>query len=579
MVGDDRTGMNTARIKFEVQLFSKNKWHINDVLQSEESAKRKAEELLTQKGTEGVRIIKESHFGSDNIRESEIFKQMKETEKDEDFSVTPVDDAPLCEQVTEYYESQARITMARLFSKYLEKLEMTPLEMLHSHKSLKRMLALDNMVPSAVDKIASLHAKATKTDSRQRKDIIYAAVDKIAARAREIDNKPLPELKGSTLDDVWAQLDAKGGDETERRYLANTALARASSNWAGWIGKMSELLPMAKTLKDQRAKDMVDEMMSDILIAKTVIKDVIGVSKHMGDAVMRMLDLVEGKCQPSKFAVEELVDLLNILFAGNALPRSRKILFDRIERDLKGPTRLTNSEDTQGDKDIFLQILNRVVTDQGVTGGRSMALGLTDRWARLINLGGMAGRKKAMEEVRDKLSSTTRKFVYLIAMYDPEGDPAMTDAIITQLKTFASQLNTVQMIAPEAKTQKARLQEAAQVQRLVLDSQLGEPLRGALAHKFDTVVSEYLITNKVIERIDDKALPFRERAKRLVMFCTGGVLTEGKATSIARDSVVGYLKRKDFVSEYTADIAEPAEKEKAIREFYALLAKTGFSVN
>ena len=43
---------------------------------------------------------------------------------------------------------------------------------------------------------------------------------------------------------------------------------------------------------------MVDEMMADILVAKTIIKDVIGVSKHMGDALMRILDLLEGKCAP-----------------------------------------------------------------------------------------------------------------------------------------------------------------------------------------------------------------------------------------------------------------------------------------
>jgi hypothetical protein len=571
-------GMSAGRANFEVQVFRANKWHINEVLPSEEAARRKADELLVQKTTEGVRIIKESIFGTDNRRESEIFKQMKEVEKDEDFTVTPVEEAPLCENVSEYYETQARTVMARLFSKYLEKMELTPLEILHSNKSLKRAMNLDSMVPSAVDKIASLHARATATDSRKRKDIIYAAVDKIAARAREIDNKPLPELKGASLDDVWAQLDSKIPDAAERQYMANTALARASANWTGWLGKMSELLPMAKTLKDQRARDMVDEMMADIMIAKTVIKDVIGVSKHMGDAIMRMIDLVEGKCQPTKFAVEELVDLLNVLFASNSLPRAKKVLFDRIERDLKGPTRLTNGEDTAADKDIFLQILNRVVTDQGVTGARGMAFGLTDRWARLINLGGLTGRKKAMEEVRDKLSSTTRKFVYLIAMYDPTGDPNLTDAITTQLKTFAGQLNTIQMIAPQAATQKARLQEAAQVQRLVLDSALDEPLKSLLANKFDEVVSQYIITNKVIERIDDKALSFRERAKRLVTFCTGGVLTEGKAKSIARDSVVSYLRRKDFVSEYTVDIADPAEKEKAIREFYALLAKTGFNV-
>ncbi|MCB2108117.1 MAG: hypothetical protein KDE14_10470 [Rhodobacteraceae bacterium] len=567
-----------GRVSFEVQVMRGSKWAISEVVPTEQTARNKAEELLKQKSTEGVRIVKESHFGNDSRRESEIFKQMKETERDEDFSITPVDDAPLCEQLSDYYETKARNTMARMFSKYLEKHEMTPLEMLHSHKSLKRALNLDTMVPSAVDKIASLHARATGTDSRKRKDIIYEAIDRIAARAREIDKKPLPELKGSTLDDVLAQIDTKSSDEEERRFLANVALARESVNWQGWLGKMAELLPMAKSAKDERARMMIDEMMSDILIAKTVIKDVIGVSKHMGDAVQRMLDLMEGKCQPTKFAAEELLELLNFLFANDLLPKAKSILFDRMERDLRSPVRLTNSDEPNADKDFFNVLLNRVVTDHGVIGDRPIAFGLTERWARIINLGGASGRRKAMEEVRDLLSSTTRKFVYLIAMYDPAGDPDLSDVITAQLKLFAAQLDTVQKIAPEAKTQRARLQEATQVQRLVLDSQLEESLRIMLANKFDTVVSDYLISNKVIERIDDPALPFRDRATRLVSFCAGGVLTEGKAKSIARESVVAYLRRKDFVTEFTVGIDDPSEKEKSIRDFYILLSKTGFDV-
>ncbi|MSQ86571.1 MAG: hypothetical protein EXR10_06975 [Alphaproteobacteria bacterium] len=38
---------------------------------------------MTQKTTEGVRIIKELVFGNDNHRESEVFKQMKKVEKGE----------------------------------------------------------------------------------------------------------------------------------------------------------------------------------------------------------------------------------------------------------------------------------------------------------------------------------------------------------------------------------------------------------------------------------------------------------------------------------------------------------------
>lgn len=567
-----------GRASFEIQIYKDGRWVINDTISDEEAARRKAKDLLSQKDTQGVRILKESQFAGGSRRESEIFKQMKEAEKGEDFAITPVDQAPLCEKVSDYYQAAARTTMARIFSRYLEKHELTPMELLHSHKNLKRMLNLDSMVPSAVDKIASLHARVTGVDARKRKDLIYAAVEQISKRAREVDQRELPELKGSTLDELLRRIDARFADTEERSYMAHVAFVRTSVNWTGWLGKMTELLPMAESQKDERARAMIDGMLADILIAKTVIKDVIGVSKHMGDAIMRILDLVEGKCKPTKFAVEELVELLNKLFAVDLLPRCKRILFERIERDLDSPVRLTNSEDGAADKLFFDTILDRVVTEHGVLGGSAMALGLTARWARLSNVGGSAGRKRAMEGVRDKLVSGKRKFIYLLAMYDPDNDPEMKALIEGQIRDQAGQLNTIQKIAPTARTEKTRLQEVAGMQRLVLDSQLPVRLRDPVAAKFDELVSDYIISQGVIERLDDKRLAFRERATRLVTFCASGVLTVGRATTIARDNIVSYLRRKDFISEFTDGIPDPADKELAIKEFYALLAKTGFDV-
>ncbi len=504
---------------------------------------------------------------------------MKEVEKDEDFSVTPVKQAPLCEKMSDYYQTAARNTMARLFTKYLEKHEMTPLELLHSHKNLKRALNLDTMVPSAVDKIASLHARATGEDARKRKDILFQAVDRIAARAREVDTTPLPELKNSTLDDLLKKIDAKYSDEEERQFMATVAFVRTSVNWTGWLAKMYELLPMAKTQQDERARAMIDEMLADILVAKTIVKDVIGVSKHLGDALMRMLDLLEGKCVPTKFAATELVELLNYLFANNLLPKSRAVLIERVGRDLAGPVRLTNSESKLDDKAFFEEILERVVTDHGVVGGSPVSVGLTERWARLNNIGGAVGRKKSMEGVRDKLSSGTRKFVYLLDMFDPESAPDLRATVEGQIRELASQLNSINKIAPHARTEKGRLQEAAAIQRLVLDSRLLSNTKDPIASKFDEIVSDYIISNGVIERLDDKRLPFRDRATRLVTFCSSGVLTVGRATTIARDSIVSYLRRKDFIAEFTCDIPDAAGKEQAIKEFYGLLAKTGFNVH
>jgi hypothetical protein len=567
-----------GRASFEVQVFQGGRWAINQVMPSEEAARDKATQLLLQKPIAGVRIIKESKFAS-GARESEIFCKMKEVVEKDDFTVTPVKEAPLCEKVSDYYQTAARNTMARMFSKYLEKHEMTPFELLHSHKNLKRALNLDTMVPSAVDKIASLHARATGGDARKRKDVIFKAVDDIAARARDVDAAKLPELKGSTLDDLFKKIDAKYQDEDERQFMATVAFVRTSVSWSGWLGKMSEILPMAQSQQDERARVMIDEMLADILVAKTIVKDVIGVSKHLGDALMRMLDLLEGKCKPTKFAVEELVELLNHLFSNDMLPKSHAVLVERIGRDLAGPIRLTNSEDKSDDKKFFDHMLERVVTDHGVVGGSAVSVGLTERWARLSNMGGAAARKKAMEDVRDKLESGVRKFVYLLDMYDPGAPADLRAAVEGQVRDLAATLSSIHKIAPHERTEKGRLQEATAIQRLVLNSRLQSNTKDPLAVKFDEIVSDYIIANSVIERLDDKNLHFRDRATRLVTFCASGVLTVGRATTIARDSIVAYLRRKDFIAAFTDDIPDPAGKEKAIKDFYSLLAKTGFDVS
>ncbi|MEQ8735867.1 MAG: hypothetical protein RIC29_13155 [Rhodospirillaceae bacterium] len=568
-----------GRATFEIQLYKDGRWAINEVCKSETVARKKASDLLAQKTVAGVRIVKESHFGKDNHRESEIFKEIKQIKEEEDLSITPVDQAPLCEKVTDFYKTASRSTMARLFAKYLEKFEMTPLEMLHNHANLKRMINYQTMVPSAVDKIATLHARATGTGAKERRDVIFDAVDAIAAKAREVESKKLPKLEDSCLDDMLQRLDVKFSDEEERAYMANVALTRESINWRGWLGKMAKLLPMAQSQKDQRARDMVDEMLSDIFNSKTVIKDVIGISKHLGDAIIRMVDLLGGECKPTKFAAEDLLALLNPLFAAGVLPRSQQVIFDRMERDLAGPIRLTNSEDKAADKAFFDQLVDRIITHDHVIGGRAMAAGLTERWARLDNIGGASGRNKAMQGLCGKLSNGKRVFVYLLALYDPQSEPSMRLAIEEQLKRKGLELNTIQKIAPEARTERARLTQVAAIQQLVLQSKLEDGLKASMAKRFDDIVVDYIVGQKVIERIDNKELSFRERAGRLVTFCSSGMLTEGRATEIARESITNYLKRKDFLSEFTADIPDPQEKEVAIRDFYKLLAQTGFKVS
>jgi hypothetical protein len=62
----------------------------------------------------------------------------------------------------------------------------------------------------------------------------------------------------------------------------------------------------------------------------------------------------------------------------------------------------------------------------------------------------------------------------------------------------------------------------------------------------------------------------------LVQFCSSGVLIEGKSASMARKRVVGYLKQPNFTDKLVDDIKDMTAKEGTIRDFYALLQRSGF---
>ena len=566
-------------ITYEIQTYDGGRWVLNETLPDEEAARRKAADLLGLKHIAGARIIKAARFGSGTTRETEIFKRIKEAGKSEDFTIATVDSAPLCEKLADYYKTAARNTMARLFIKYLEKFELTPLEVLHHHASLKRLVNLDSLVPSAVDRVAGLQSRAAREDSRKRRDTIFKAVDALVKRARDADDKPIPDLSKSTLDEVLARIDTQTKDEDERQFMANVALAKVSVNWRSLLAKISSLLPMAQSQHDARALVMIDEMMADILVARTIVRDTIGISKHMGDAIMRILDLIEGKCTPTKYAAVDALNLLNVLFAKNKLPRSKAVLFERIEHDLKSAVPLTGSEQVDVDKELFAAIVQRVVTGRGMIGGHAVAGGLADRWARLNNVGGPLGRRKAIEGVCALLKTNVLRLIYLLALYDEKVDADFRGALEAQINAIVRHLDSIKKIAPSAPTEKARLQDVAAIQKLVLDSRLEGRLKDPISGMFDGLVSDYLVAENVIQRLDDSRLPFRERATGLVTFCASGVLTVGRANAIAREAIVHYLRRKDFISEFTADIPSPADKEKAIKEFYGLLAGTGFDVH
>jgi len=51
-----------------------------------------------------------------------------------------------------------------------------------------------------------------------------------------------------------------------------------------------------------------------------------------------------------------------------------------------------------------------------------------------------------------------------------------------------------------------------------------------------------------------------------------------KAVEAARVRVVNYLRQPDFTTQVVADLTDPAEKEKALRDLFDLMRRAGFKM-
>ena len=67
-------------------------------------------------------------------------------------------------------------TANRLLGRYLDDVVLTPTELLHHYRELKRLLDMD-LTPAAVDRVATVQAAATQSDSRERRDRLQALLD------------------------------------------------------------------------------------------------------------------------------------------------------------------------------------------------------------------------------------------------------------------------------------------------------------------------------------------------------------------------------------------------------------------
>ena len=557
---------------FEVMVQRGDRWIIHSTFDVEKEAVAEAEKLVKTK-ISAVRVIRNWERGDGrHIEKVLLEKEGAGEDQDDDVRVSSIEEAPLCETDNDLLQKESRATINRLLRKYFEQEILTPCEVMYNYQNLRKLMFHDTLMPTAVDKVAGLHAKATEGDHIEAMNNLHGAIEQLSARAREVEKVDLPAFEDATITEVRDEIRRLNlAEDTD--FLTMVALTRVLSSTRNWVGKLDLALKVKGDEKDEAARKMIDDVIADILGSPVALKELLGSSRSFGEAVTLHIDLALGRAKGNRGAADDILELLNPLFGSGLLANSQEAMFDYIVRELKSANSLQRHE---SDPDPLEGILDRLITEQGVIYGTPMVEAIAERGARLRNVGGPRALIDGVAEINGRLIPNFRKLTWLIAVANSGIVEDYADELYDMMRDSVKDMRALRAFcSPESKP-RDKMATVTHMNDLLAASSVPDEIKTEIATKLDDGLADYLVREKVIERIDNPSLHLRKRAYMLVQFCSSGVLIEGKSAAMARKRVVGYLKQPNFTDKLVDDIKDMTTKEGTIRDFYALLQRSGF---
>lgn len=563
---------------YEIKVQREGRWTVDQVTESEAIALKRAEDLAAGAQYEAVRVEKERLRGDGSFGKPTVIFERSCSVRDAQVTISHIDDAPDCAALEDLYGIDARLTMWKVLRKYFEKVALTPSEVLHNYGALARLMDNDPPVyPAAVDRVATLQAKRADTDPRERRDQIYGWCDMIAARAREAEReKPLHKLKTKDFRKLLEVALDEGGP-ARRDHLVRCTIARDLYMRRNFLEKLEVLLGAVAMAETREELAILDGFIADVLGSATVIQELLGSRPNLCAALIALVDLMEGKEEDNPPRdVPDVVRVLRGLFSEGRLQNGATVLLDRVRSQVGGRQPLSRNDPSK-EGEALTRLTDRLLGVKGVIGGPGMAEALTHRCGLQFSEGGDVGRRKSVTAMLNLIRDPVQRVRYLLTIADTATGVAAMDDIVRTLRGIASGAVDIHSFVNPRVSMPKKLMTISDVQRALMASRLPVQARKELFDRLDDLLADYVEREGFLGRLDDPDLHLRERATRLVKFCSSGILIEGKALQIARKRIASYLRQPNFVEHLTDDCATPAEAEEVLRDFYRQLAEAGFA--
>ncbi|HEY1721484.1 MAG TPA: hypothetical protein VGG27_09595 [Magnetospirillaceae bacterium] len=568
--------MSGGRAEFEILALRDERWVLEETRETESAARQVAKGVLNKPRVGGVKVVKSWHRADGQTTETVVLEETRAV-ADPPVTIVPIDEAPQCSQLSDFYKLDSRLTMGRLLRKYVEQVFLTPTELMHNYKALKKLQEADTLYPSAVDRVASVQAKAAGTDAKVRRDELHKFAAQASQRVRKVEESgSLPDIKGTDFKASYERVKRMAPPD-EAAYMGLVVLCRDLVQHRDWLAKLARIAELIQPDGEEEILTLFDRVMADLVATPAALQDILGAHRNLGAALSAIIDLHDNGTPAEKSDARDEIAKIGPLIASGRMRETRISLIERLCRQL-GSSQPLSRNDPDKERDTIKEVIGKLFRANGILGGPDAAAAMTRRYVYLQEGGGLTALKNSVGGVCGSMKDLLDRVIYLLELAKSELGKDLRETISSQLSLLI-EVNDLSSLAPEAKDVTEKLFAVKRIfEALKGDGAKGLPdeERARLVERLDTLLAEFIKREGIIEKLDNPQAPLRDRAMRLVEFCGSGILPDGRALRAARERVVTHLRQPNFDRALIEGMTDPAKCAELLRDFHGRLVRAGF---
>ncbi len=476
-------------IHFDIHASTGGRWSIHSSAKDRAQAVSKAKALLTDRKIEAVKVTRE---GGLSETEEVIFESKREGVSERPVTITPVDEAPECKELEDFYGFESRKTLGRLLRKYLDRESITASEVLYGAGQLKSLCRDEELINKAIHSIARIQTKGTGENPHKRVEYLYDMVGRITERAEQADNidefKQLLTSKGL---EALVKRTQDTTNESEREYLIHATLAAYIGNARDWERKLDLVLEQAENLTEDPAFVYLDEIIAEIFDGGGALKELLGHQRDLADSLQTLAHLSAGTFEAKKRTGPSL-ERLNAVRRRFDMPCTSDVMLDRVAREMSGIQPLSK-EGGRTEEDAFRELLGDLVASRSISeGAGEVSEAVTLRAKSVFTDAGMdESSEKAIDDVLALLPTQAARFGYLIDLGGTDFGDKNQSLLVARLAAIVKNLKSATDLVYAGASDSDIIFAAAGVRDRLLSTHLPEEWRLRFARKIYDLLIHY----------------------------------------------------------------------------------------